>query len=415
MTPDQEFRILIVEDHPVTASVLKTSLELLNRDYVIDEVPSGEEAMLEVNLKSFDLLVTNDHLPGVQGPDLVKRLRARHAELKAILLTDGDVEKRKAETEDLKLKAVLPKPIDADQFVEAVNRALHGLEDMEDVVIVVEDKLGPLPHFDQAPVEAILPRLHSDLGAIAVAFVTRTGKVRVKSGTFDDGLHFGELSVLLANNFTTTAEIATVLGGAETPAIHYHSGDSYDIYALSCGEHYFLSIIFPGGSQRQMGAVLRTGVKASQQIVGHIHEAKPEGKAEPGTVESEGKEDTGKTPAEARKPKEKAEPKAEKKADKPEKAKAGKKAGTAKDDGPLDMSEFVQYEPLGGDAQLDLGGGDVDKIELDDSALDDLNLDDLDLDDLGSFWEEAAEDIDKVRSGALSMEEAKELGLIEEE
>ncbi len=406
MTPDQEFRILIVEDHPVTASVLKTSLELLNRDYVIDEVPSGEEAMLEVNLKSFDLLVTNDHLPGLQGPDLIKRLRTRHAALKAILLTDSDVEKRKAETEDLKLKAVLPKPIDADLFVEAVNRALHALEDMEDITIVVEDKLGPLPPFDQAPVEAILPRLHSDLGAIAVAFVTRTGKVRVKSGALDDGLHFGELSVLLANNFTTTAEIATVLGGAETPAIHYHSGDAYDIYALSCGEHYFLAIIFPGGSQRQMGAVLRTGVKASQEIVGHIHEAKSEGKPEPAPVPSDGKKQPGAKPVKAEQTKDKAEKKT---------GKPGRKADATKDDRPLDMSEFVQYEPLGGDAQLDLSGGEVEQIKLDDSALDDLDLDDINLDDLGSFWEEAAEDIDKVRSDALSMQEAKELGLIEEE
>jgi hypothetical protein len=54
-------------------------------------------------------------------------------------------------------------------------------------------------------------------------------------------------------------------------------------------------------------------------------------------------------------------------------------------------------------------------LDLAQLGFDQANLELEDLGDLESFWEDAAEDIDKIRSDALSLEEAKKLGLLSDE
>ena len=60
-------RILIVDDQREVSRMLRSSLELSGRQVVITSVPSGEEALLELNQGPIDLLVTDLRLPGLSG------------------------------------------------------------------------------------------------------------------------------------------------------------------------------------------------------------------------------------------------------------------------------------------------------------------------------------------------------------
>jgi CheY-like chemotaxis protein len=279
MNDEREGRILIVDDQRDIARVLKTSLDLLDRGYFIVDVPSGEEAMLEIQRKEFDVLVTDYRLPGMKGTELIGRARKRLPGLKAIVITGTNIEDVKHELGNTEIEAIFMKPIDTGSFTETVTRALLG-EQVIEAPSTDQEQWGVIPEFPEEVVASQLSLLLRDLGASAIVLVDRAGRVLLMDGILDQSLRFSELAVLLAHNFTTTVEISNYLGDAPSSAIHYYDGNWHDIYALSVGMHFFLVIVFPGGSQKQMGAVLRFGKPAAQEIadvVGlAVEEAAPE-------------------------------------------------------------------------------------------------------------------------------------------
>lgn len=272
MSDEREGRILIVDDQRDVARILKTSLEILKRGYFIVEVPSGEEALLEIQRKEFDVLVTDYRLPGMMGTELIERARKRTPGLKAIVITGTSLDEVQQDLGDTVIEAIFLKPVETDIFAEAVARALLGEQAVEEPADF-QDEMSPIPEFPEGPIARQLSSLLRDLGASAVVFVDRTGRILLTEGALDQSLRFNELAVLLAQNFTTTVEISNYLGNAPSSAVHYYDGNWHDIYALSVGMHFFLVIVFPGGSQKQMGAVLRFGKPAAQEIIDNIGEA----------------------------------------------------------------------------------------------------------------------------------------------
>jgi len=279
MSEQREARILIVDDQRDIARVLKTALELLNRGYFVVDVPSGEEAMLEVRRKEFDIVVTENRLPGMTGPELILRLRKKNPGLKAVLITNNPLAEVKKEIREKGIEVlvgIFEKPIDTAAFTAAIDAAVFGERSEQSPeqppVVAAEDPLGDIPQIDQNQVERLLSAMMRDLGANAIVFADRKGRILFSQGQLDQALRFTELAVLLAYNFTTTAQISGYLGDQPSTPVHYYDGNWFDIYALSAGAHYFITIIFPGGSQKQMGPVLRFGRPAVQQIVAALGE-----------------------------------------------------------------------------------------------------------------------------------------------
>lgn len=277
MSEQREARILIVDDQRDIARVLKTALELLNRGYFVVDVPSGEEAILEVQRKEFDIVVAENRLPGMTGPELIIRLRRKNPGLKAVLITSTPIAEVKREIREKGIEVlvgIFEKPIDTAAFTAAIESAVFGERSERGPkappVVAAEDPLGDIPEIDQGQVSRVLSSMMRDLGASAVVFSDRKGRVLLSEGQLDQALRFTELTVLLAYNFTTTAQISGYLGDEPSTAVHYYDGNWFDIYALSAGAHYFITIVFPGGSQKQMGPVLRFGKPAVQQIVAEL-------------------------------------------------------------------------------------------------------------------------------------------------
>ncbi len=367
---DREARILIVDDQRDVARVLRVSLDLLNRGYIITDMPSGEEALLEIPRTKFDILVADFRLPGMNGVELIRRARKHIPELPAILITGGtlgQIESALKET-GIEVSDIFEKPIDTSAFTAAVEKAIFGEGIAARPLSTTDIQLGPLPTLDRSSVSNVLSSLIVDLGANAVIFVSRAGEVLIREGLLDDTLRFSELAVLLAHNFTTTAEIATYLGDIPPTAVHYYEGNRHDIYALAVGVHFFLVIVFPGGSQKQMGPVLRFGRGAVQKIIGAI----------------------------------------------------GKEAlGIAKPAVIMEEGQVAAEEVVEGAAEMPVEV--VPKREAPQPALE-LNMDDLDMgeldsgiDDLDGFWEEAAANVPSDDDDTISFDQAVELGILPEE
>ncbi|MCJ7716164.1 MAG: response regulator, partial [Anaerolineales bacterium] len=70
-----KFRVLIVDDHQEIRTALRANLEALDVDLDLVDVPSGEEAIVEVVGTGIDLLIADVGLPGLSGIELYKKLK----------------------------------------------------------------------------------------------------------------------------------------------------------------------------------------------------------------------------------------------------------------------------------------------------------------------------------------------------
>jgi CheY-like chemotaxis protein len=274
MAEQREGRVLIVDKQRDSARVLRTALELTNHGYFIVIARSGEDAIQETQRMEFDILVTEFQLPGISGPELILSVRQTYPGMKAILITSApmaEVKRGLRETGVEVLVAIFEKPIDTSRFTSAVAAAVLGEKEQRgQPVMLADDPLGEIPTFDEAAITGTLSGLLADLGCYGVTLFDRKGKALLGQGQIDDALRFSELAVLLAYNFTATAQIAGYLGESPSSAVHYYEGSWGDIYAISVGLHFFVAMVFPAHSQRQMGPVLRFGKAATQQMVNII-------------------------------------------------------------------------------------------------------------------------------------------------
>jgi DNA-binding response OmpR family regulator len=114
-------RILVVEDDPRLGPSLKKGLEA-NR-YAVDLLANGEDAVLMVMTTPYDLVILDILLPGLNGFDVCKQLRAQGKSMPVLLLTAlGEVDHR-VKGLDLGADDYLVKPF-AFSELEARVRAL---------------------------------------------------------------------------------------------------------------------------------------------------------------------------------------------------------------------------------------------------------------------------------------------------
>ena len=81
-------RILIVEDDAALARGVARILE--SEGYAVDVVARGEEAVSAAARERFALVILDVGLPGMDGFEVLRRLRARSERVPVLLLTARD-------------------------------------------------------------------------------------------------------------------------------------------------------------------------------------------------------------------------------------------------------------------------------------------------------------------------------------
>ncbi len=82
---DAQIRILLVEDEPNIAGGIIFNLEA--EGYLVTHCSSAETAQVELTAHEFALLVLDIMLPGIDGFELCRRLRAMGSDLPVLMLT----------------------------------------------------------------------------------------------------------------------------------------------------------------------------------------------------------------------------------------------------------------------------------------------------------------------------------------
>jgi len=93
-------KILVVEDHPMVRELCSQQLEIL--DYAVVAVADAEAAQrLLLDGSTFDLLLTDQSLPEMDGFDLAYWVRERNPDMPILLMTGLAAAERMAEAANI--------------------------------------------------------------------------------------------------------------------------------------------------------------------------------------------------------------------------------------------------------------------------------------------------------------------------
>ena len=114
MLADRSTRLLLVEDDPDLSGLVTEALT--DEGYVVDQAPDGQRGLHLGLTRPYDVMVIDRRLPGLDGLDLMIRLRKRAVPARALMLTAlGGVGDRIAGL-DAGADDYLVKPFDLDEL-----------------------------------------------------------------------------------------------------------------------------------------------------------------------------------------------------------------------------------------------------------------------------------------------------------
>ncbi len=132
--------ILIVDDEEAVLSVLKDSLTVLGSDYRILTAQDGKNALEFLEKYRIDLIVTDYHLQGMSGLELLEMTHNIQPNMRVIFITAYGSDEVEEKVNRLKAFAYLTKPLDLDTFRSVVKQAFGDLDTSHPgVVIYTED------------------------------------------------------------------------------------------------------------------------------------------------------------------------------------------------------------------------------------------------------------------------------------
>lgn len=125
-------KVLLVDDEEDFIATLGQRLEA--RKLKVTTATSGEKALEIVKSKDFDAIVLDLAMPGMDGLEVLKRIKSDHPEAEIIMLTghgtiESGVEAMKHGAEDF-----LEKPVDIQQLLVKIEEA------KEKKVLVLQEK-----------------------------------------------------------------------------------------------------------------------------------------------------------------------------------------------------------------------------------------------------------------------------------
>ncbi len=287
--------------------MLRTCLELSGREYIVTDMPSAEEALLELAGGPVDLVVTDLVLPGMSGLELVARVRRSNPEARAILITGHPSPASRAEAEALGVVAYLPKPIRTNFFLEAVDRALSLSRSSEPPVRVHEAGKA-------AMAEGLMAVL-SELGAVAAYLIDQNATLVVQAGELGDVNLKSALPEMVVG-FRAALRVSDQLGELLPANLLYFDGDENTVFLTNVGSYFGLAIIFAGKldaarlervadvSRRAADGILSALSKMAERGTGRLRAPGPE----PPQEQPQPAEKQPAPPASARRPRPSAAP-----------------------------------------------------------------------------------------------------------
>jgi DNA-binding NtrC family response regulator len=123
--------ILVVDDDENLRWVTQTQLE--DAGYLVSTVPSGEAALIALNKQRPSLVLTDLKMPGISGLELLQQIRSQEPDLPVVMMTAFGTIQSAVQAVKAGAYDYLTKPIDQEDLLLVVNRALERQKLVEEV------------------------------------------------------------------------------------------------------------------------------------------------------------------------------------------------------------------------------------------------------------------------------------------
>jgi DNA-binding response OmpR family regulator len=130
-------RILLVEDEPDAAAVLGRGLR--EHAYAVDIVEDGGDALEQAAINDYDLIVLDRLLPGVDGLEVCRRLRAQGLTTPILMLTARGEPEHRVEGLDGGADDYLAKPYHFPELLARVRALLRRGPALASAVLQIDD------------------------------------------------------------------------------------------------------------------------------------------------------------------------------------------------------------------------------------------------------------------------------------
>ncbi len=117
-------RVLLVEDEATVAFLIKESLSDLGSDYEVETAASGEEALRKMERARWDLVVTDQRMPGITGLELIETLKTKSPATLTILITAYGSEEMQQAAQRLNVYNYMTKPFPLADLRRVIKDAL---------------------------------------------------------------------------------------------------------------------------------------------------------------------------------------------------------------------------------------------------------------------------------------------------
>jgi len=124
--PGGSERILLVDDEPALAELGRQLLERLG--YRVTSLASSQEALetFKADPQGFDLLITDQTMPRMTGAELAGKILAIRPDIPVILCTGFSAQISDEKAQEIGIRRLLMKPLDARQTARAIREVLGG-------------------------------------------------------------------------------------------------------------------------------------------------------------------------------------------------------------------------------------------------------------------------------------------------
>jgi DNA-binding response OmpR family regulator len=135
-------QLLLVEDDDAIAGALRLHLE--EAGYRLHREADGLKAMAAIDRQRWDMVLLDLMLPGADGWDVCRHLRARHADVPVIMLSARSAEAHRVLGLELGADDYLAKPFSMLELVARVRALLRRIEQMRAApAAAAELRFGP--------------------------------------------------------------------------------------------------------------------------------------------------------------------------------------------------------------------------------------------------------------------------------
>ena len=125
MSEDAQDVVLIVEDDPSILMVL--SAYLAGEGYRVLQAENGEQALALVHAQPFDLVLSDQAMPVMDGWALLRHLRERWPQLPVLLYSSAPPRRPEGYPQTLHFDASLLKPASGNELIAGIQALMNPL------------------------------------------------------------------------------------------------------------------------------------------------------------------------------------------------------------------------------------------------------------------------------------------------